>query len=286
MLTRAWIINLVLAAAVFFFGIKAYGVWSKEKRAIPNADSPKRSVPVPEKTVVKMDAYNESEYGVVVSHNLFSSSRTPNEPKEEEQKPEPKSKQGPDPRLLKLLKATAKKIVLYGVLIRDGEKKVLIKSPELSTPKNRRSKQPSSGEELKWVKVGDSVNRFKVNEITRTGVILGAEDLTFDIVLYDENQTKRQAPAKQSAGPVVIETKGLEKVAKTGRPPAEKEAPDTERPEKEAPVQPQEKAPAPTPEKKPTPQEKAPAPTPEKRPNPQEKALTPAPEKRPNPQKR
>ena len=262
MLSRVWMINWVLAAAVLFFGIKAYEVWSKEERTVPIVDSPKRSLHVPEKTVVKMDAYNESEYGVVVSHNLFSSSRTPNETnetKKEEQgsKSEPKSKQGPDPRLLQLLKAAAKQIVLYGVVIRDGEKKVLIKSPELPPSRNQRRRQPSTGQEVKWVKVGDPVHRFTVNEITNTGVVLSAEGLTFDIVLYDENRTKRQAPAKPSAGPTVVETKGaLEAAAKAGAPSVEKEAPEIKRPEKKLPVPPQKKAPAPTPQMRPNPQKR------------------------------
>jgi len=33
MLSKIWLINILLAVCVSFFGIKAYGVWSGEKKA-------------------------------------------------------------------------------------------------------------------------------------------------------------------------------------------------------------------------------------------------------------
>ncbi|MCF8083219.1 MAG: hypothetical protein K9M96_09000 [Deltaproteobacteria bacterium] len=174
----------------------------------------------------------EATYEVVVENNLFWPDRSENSVKNNE-KPQPKKK-GPDPRLLKVLQATAKQVSLYGVLITDGEKKALIRSPGAPALPGRKNNQQVPGGEIKWVKVGDPVNRFTVNDITKSGVVLGAEGLKFDIALYDQDRPKPRAPQKPIAGPIVIDTKKGPEPA----PPAEKAKP----PE---PAPPAEKAKAP-----------------------------------------
>jgi len=230
MLFRGWIINFVLAAVVVFFGIKAYGVWSKEQEKLPEAGGVKHALPVSEKTPGKMEAPGESEYNVLVSHNLFSTLRSPDGEKQSgaETKPKPA---GPDPNLLKILQETVKRISIYGVMMVNEEKKALIKSPVMPIlGRERDHKQASrSGEEIRWVKVGDAVDRFTVNEIKRTGVVLGAEGLAFDVALYDKDKPKQRVFEKTAAGPIVIDTK---KGVQAGSAPEKAEASKEKSPEK------------------------------------------------------
>lgn len=261
MSAKAWIINLVLAAVVVFLGINAYDAWSKAEKRLPVAGEGKGSVPVPQKTVAKADVSPESEYDSVMSLNLFSISRSPGG--QEKETPEPKPKPGPDEKLVKLLQETVKRISIYGIIIANGEKKALIKSPAmplLAQQDNRRQspfhppampvlgqpgkpqQPPRSGEEIIWVKVGDAVNRFTVNEIKATGVVLGAEGLVFDVALYDKDQPKQRVPEKTAVGPIVIDTG---KEAPAGSAPDQAEAPKEKSPEKEIPIEAGQKPPAP-----------------------------------------
>jgi hypothetical protein len=201
-------INFVLAAIVVFLGIKAYGIWAEDKESLPDAGTAKGPPPLSAKTFSKISLPPQSDYDAIVNHNLFSMGRSPDGVEKEEVKPEVKT--GTDEKLVKLLESTIKQISVYGVMIIDGEKKALIKSPALPVSDgSKRRPAPHAGEETKWVKVGEGLNRFTVNDIKASGVVLGAEGLAFDVDLYDKDKPKERAPVRKAEGPVVVGGKGV-----------------------------------------------------------------------------
>ena len=239
---KIWLIILFLAAGDIFLGMKAVRVWSDAEKTLPETEN-RKQVASAEKKIVKRDIPPEAEYEVVVESDLFRPTRS--EPVKEKAQNEAVEKKGvPDQRLVKLLQETVKRISVYGVMIVNEEKRALIKSPAmplLGKPGNRQQ-APRSGEEIKWVKVGDVVDRFTVNEIRATGVVLGAEGLVFDVVLYDKDKPKQRVPEKTAAGPIVIDTG---KGAQAGTSPEKAEAPKEKSPEKKISIEAGQKAPAP-----------------------------------------
>ena len=201
-------INFILAVMVVFLGIEAYGIWAEEQESLPDAGSAKGASPPSIKAFGKMNLPAQSDYDAIVNHNLFSMGRSPDGVEKEEMEPEVKA--GPDERLVKLLESTIKQISVYGVMIIDGEKRALIKSPAMPVSDgSKRRPVPHAGEETKWVKVGEGLNRFTVNDIKASGVVLGAEGLAFDVALYDKDKPKERAPVRKAEGPIVVGAQGL-----------------------------------------------------------------------------
>ncbi len=198
MSSKIWLINLVLAATVVFFGIKAYGVWSKGDQGPPQTGAIHKPLPWPEKKIAKRNMPPESDYEIIVTYNLFSHIRSEGKP-EEEIKPLV-NETGPKAlgRSLKLLEWTHKRTNLYGVIIVGDQKEALIGVVPTNTGK-------SSGEKgAKRAKVGDIVGRFKVKEIKNTSVILTAGGYEWQISLFDKDKPKKRAPVKKETGPIVV----------------------------------------------------------------------------------
>jgi hypothetical protein len=134
---------------------------------------------------------------------------------EEKGEVNPAVKAGPDGMVAKLLEETIRQISIYGVMIVDDEKRALIKSPGMPVSEERKRMPspppagPPAGEEIKWVKVGDGLNRFTVNDIKSTGVVLSAEGLVFDVALYDKDKPKERTPIPKAEGPIVIGAQGV-----------------------------------------------------------------------------
>jgi len=198
MLSKIWLINILLAVCVSFFGIKAYGVWSGEKKAAlemqPVETRKAKPVRKSKKRISKKVAPPEIEYDVVVSKNLFSPERTEAKPDKAKESLKAKAK---DPKADKLLMASLKKIVLYGVVIADDYKSALVTDVKTSKvfAKSRYSRHPQKGakKELIWVKVGDDLGDFKVADIMEDKVLLKNGSKSYDILLYDENKSKSRS---------------------------------------------------------------------------------------------
>ena len=194
MLLKIWLANIVLAAAVFFVGVKTVGVWT-EKRVFKNS-SAQKPLAWQEKNVAKRMMSPESAYRVVVSNNLFFVDRSEVQQKKPEKAPPAVQKVGG--RLLKILEAAAKATNLYGVVIVGDRKEALIGEVPAR-------KSPRSGERgVKRAKVGDTVGRFKVKEINDTSVLLTAEGQEWCVALFDKDKPKKRAPIKKESGPIVI----------------------------------------------------------------------------------
>ena len=202
MFSRIWLINLVLAAGIIFFGLKAYGVWSEEYKRPSEIGPIKKPLPWPGNQVAKISVAPESHYEVVVNKNLFSVERSELKPQEQKKKLETKSKA--DARLLKLLESAYKQTDLYGVTIMDDYKVAFI--TETSAGGSTKTKRPARVNKrgVKRVKVGDTVGRFKVKEIEKTSVLLTAGGREWRVSLFDKDKPKKRVPIKKPAGPVAV----------------------------------------------------------------------------------
>ena len=102
--SKIWLINIVLAVFVVFFGMMSFDVWSKGDETIPEIQTGKSpEKPLPGKGIMERTMPPESTYGIVADKNLFSSNRS-------EFIPEKQKKEGP-------LKISEKMIFLYGVVV-------------------------------------------------------------------------------------------------------------------------------------------------------------------------
>lgn len=196
MLSRIWLVNIALAVAVFFVGIKSIEIWTEEKKWPLEISSNKKSFPWPEKRVKKQIVPPESDYEVVVSDNLFFVDRS----EIMEQKPEKGSAAVPkvSDRRLKVLEQAFKLTHLYGVIIVGDDKVALITEIPAGGPARVNKKG------VKRAKVGDTVGRFKVKEIEKTSVLLTAGGREWRVSLFDKDKPKKRVLIRKPAGPVVV----------------------------------------------------------------------------------
>jgi len=204
MSSRIWLVNIVLAAAVLFFGIKAYGLWSKGDKWPSEIGSVKKPLPWQEKKIAKTSLPPESDYEVIVNNNLFRDARAEAKPQEPKKRAETKPKA--HGRTLTILEKAAELTNLYGVVIVGEHREALIGE----IPAGRGTRGGEKG--VKRAVVGDIVGRFKVKEIRETSVLLSAGGHEFRISLFDIDKPKKRGRAKKKTGPVVI---GVESKAKT-----------------------------------------------------------------------
>jgi len=200
--SKIWLINILLAAFVVFYGIMSFDVWSKGDETIPELQTGKSSEkPLPGKGIMERAMPPESTYGIVADKNLFSSNRSESLP--EKQKPGP-------------LKISEKMIFLYGVVVTGDRKQALISNPE-SGPEAGKSQTKD-----KWVKVGDTMGNFSVAEIRKDRIILTEGASTHEILLYDKNKPARQTTVvEKSAAPAVVSTGSTAPTAAATKPVTE-----------------------------------------------------------------
>ena len=204
MFSRVWQINLFLTIFIIFFGIKAYGVWAEQEERIPSETRPVRKpLPLSEKNVVIGNMPPESDYEVVVSNNPFMPDR--GNSAEGKQQPEKRTKPKIDKKLLMRLNAALRRTVLYGVIIAGEYKKALVTSVE-SGPTGRRKPQRTRAPKrrARWVKVGDSLGEFTVDDIRDGSVLLAAAGNQYQVFLYDKEKPKRRVPVKGKENPTVV----------------------------------------------------------------------------------
>ena len=197
MSSKIWLINLVLAVVVMFFGLKAYEVLSGEKTRSSQTGSLKSPPPWPEKKVEKKSVLPESDYEVIVSSNLFSASRSEGKP-QEQSKEQPAVDRKADGQPLKILQWSYKNTNLYGVIIVDDHREAFIGEVPAGTG-------TGVGEQgVKRAQVGDTVGRFKVKEIKEKSVLLTAGGYEWRVALFDKDKPKKRAAIKKEAGPIVV----------------------------------------------------------------------------------
>ncbi len=203
MFSRVWLINLFLAIFTIFFGIKAFGIWSERER-IPSETRPVRKpLSLPGKNVVIRNMPPESDYEVVVSNNPFMPDRGKSD--QGKKQPEKKAKPKIDKKLLMRLNAALRRTVVYGVIIAGEYKKALVASVESGRPRGRKPQRtPAPRRRAKWVKVGDSLGEFTVDDIRDGSVLLAAAGNQYQVFLYDKEKHKRRVPVKSKDSPTVV----------------------------------------------------------------------------------
>ena len=218
MLSRIWLTNIALAAAVFFVGIESIKVWTEEKKWPFEISSVQKPFSWPEKRGKQQIIPPESDYEAVVSDNLFFVDRS----ELTEQKPEkgPAAVPKVSDRQLKVLEQAFKLTHLYGVIIVGDDKVAFITETSVGGATGGPAKGPTSRfarvnkRGVKRAKEGDTVGRFKVKKIEETSVLLTAGGREWRVSLFDKDKPKKRVPVRKAAGPVVA---GAGSKTKTGQ---------------------------------------------------------------------
>ena len=185
MFSKLWLINIILAVLAIFFGIRAYGVWSKGDQSAIEIPRSAKSRKLLEKRTPKHKMPPESAYGVVVDRILFCPEREEFIPEEPEPEPE-----------VKTVKVSGKKIVLYGVILTDNCRVALINNPlkQLGERKD------------KWVRIQDTIGQLTVKDIQSDRLILADGADQFEVPLYDKDKPKRRVTSAKQIKPKVVTT--------------------------------------------------------------------------------
>jgi len=213
MLSRIWLINVILLLLFAFFGVKAYGVWFQGNtgdKIAEIAGNPVQKTPKPVAAPYERKISPETKYDALITLNLFHPERT--ETILGAPKPDEKSKKLSDVEQKKI-KQSFSNLALYGLVITDDSAEALVshlvatsvlKGRKTAIPKNtRRNIKRLTVKQTQWVKAGDTLGDFKVVSIKPDRVVLKAGEQLYDL-LYDKEKLKKRAPAKPKMGPNVV----------------------------------------------------------------------------------
>jgi hypothetical protein len=190
LLIRTWVIGILLAGAVVFFGYQTFEIWFSN-------DKPEVTKPAP-KTVAsrahRRVAYRRNPpyktYEVIAQKNLFSSDRR-----------EKVAETSPTPSPVKPAKPLDSKFALYGIVIEGNEKKALV---------SNLNKKTAVEKEYIWVKVGDRMGNLKIAGIEPEQVMVNQGGTTYIIRLSDPNYRQKShnvRKVKKRTGKRTIEIK-------------------------------------------------------------------------------
>ena len=225
MISKVWLINVVLVTLVAFFGTEAFSVWS-EKSAIPDSGQARKE----EKSdyaekLSPVRLRNRADYELVATSNLFSPERKEFIP---EETPPPAEAEQPEKEEVveeKPLKELKEKIFLQGVMIMDGFKRALI-----TNPYRKRSDDPKT----LTVKEGDLIEELKVIAILPEKVQLQKGADRYEIGLYDEKKPPRsvvKAGNDNKQAPQVVGSSTETAVKKQGQGPQPIQVVESAKPE-------------------------------------------------------
>ncbi len=218
MFSRIWPINVILLLLFAFLGLKAYGVWFQGNagdKTLEMVVEPARKAPEPLAALYEKKIPPGEKYDALIALNLFSPERT--ETILEAPKPDGKSKKLSASEQ-KNIKQYLINLTLYGLVITNDSAEALVSYPVAKPVLNGRKRKSRNVKRLasrqtKWVKVGDTLDDFKVVSITPDRVLLKVGDQSFDLLLYDKGKLKKRAAAKPKTGPNVV---GVSVKLKTG----------------------------------------------------------------------
>jgi hypothetical protein len=212
MLSKIWIINLVLAALI---AVSWVGIWSirhAQEPSIPAISDISVSDAALEKTkAAEKKPQEASAYDSIVEKNLFSPDRMANITAQDSQ-----AAAGD-------LKISGEKVMLYGVVMIGGEKMAMINNPSKGTD-NR---------EYRWVREGDHISNLNVAQIKKDQIVLKDGFQQYQISLFDPDKEKKKEAARTiKEEPKVISTGSADQSAKsnaeTGAPEVKSSAPNKE----------------------------------------------------------
>lgn len=207
MISRIWLINIVLAGCAVFIGISAYEAWRRGPEPMNvTATGVVEGAPVAVRNPLGTEPMpSEAAYRNVVEKNLFSPDREEFVP---EVAPEPET---PQPAVREA-RISGQKIVLYGVIIKDMFKKALINNPV----------QKADDRPYLWVSEGEALENLRVASISGESVVFDDGGERYEVMLHDKKQRQGGAPTASSGGDapqvVTTEAKKVEAAAKPTQP--------------------------------------------------------------------
>ncbi len=196
--SKTWFINVILAGCVAFFGARSIGVWVAGDGIQPVQTVSEKTKKWHVKKVTKETMPPETTYAAVTDRDLFNQDRV--EFVEEVQaETEGEAEEEPVP-VKEDIRISGRKIVLYGVIMRDDYRTALI-----SDPKPKSSRRPSM-----WVKEGDILGESKedvvVSSIRKESITLRDGEKMYEVLLYDRDKPRGKVVAQKKTEPTVVTT--------------------------------------------------------------------------------
>ena len=189
----------IMVVLTALFSVQAASTWlgSSPMDAVVETDAESNKALAP--LTSKQRKPPKSAYDLIAARSLFSQNRT---------------EDLTDTRIGNLKGAEtsryAKKIGLFGVIINDGEKMALVNKDI--------SRRGGSGENLLWVRVGDSIERVKVAGIERDRILLQENGSHYEVLLSDQRHSNKRSKAEKDSGPTVISTENAAKKEPAKKP--------------------------------------------------------------------
>jgi len=177
-LIRTWVLILLLAVAVVFFGYQTFQVWFAHDE--PEVNEPARRPQGSQAN--RRVAYRRNPpyktYEVIAQKNLFSSDRR-------EEAPDT----SPTPSVVQPSKPLDSRFALFGVVIEGDEKKALVSNLNKKTPDEK---------DYIWVKVGDKIGNLNISEINPEQVTITEGGSTHTIRLSDQSYPQKRSGVRKS----------------------------------------------------------------------------------------
>jgi len=189
-LIRTWIINLLLAGAVVFFGYQIFTVWFANDKLEANTSGPKQVARSAHRRVAYRRNQPYKAYEVIAQKNLFASDR-----REEL----PDTSLTPTP--VKPAQPLDSRFALFGIVISDSEKKALVSNLDKKTAVEK---------DYIWLKIGDKIGQLIISEIYPEHIIVTQGGYPYIIRLSDPSYQQKSynlQKGKRRPGTKTIEIK-------------------------------------------------------------------------------
>lgn len=190
LLIRTWVISILLAGAVVFFGYQTFEIWFSNEKGDVTKAARTTVAPRAHRGVAYRRNPPYKTYEVIAQKNLFSSDRR-----------EKAAETSPTPSPVKPAKPLDSRFALYGIVIEGNEKKALV---------SNLNKKTAVEKEYIWVKVGDSMGNLKISEIEPEQVMVTQGSTTYIIRLSDPSYRQKSQSVrkvKKRTGKRTIEIK-------------------------------------------------------------------------------
>ncbi len=177
MFSKVWIINIVMAVLILFCWIRIWDGRDAEM-VIPVQPVTVQKTGTAPSTISAVIAQPASslEYDGIVEMNLFSPDRTFIVEAVE-----------PEPVVEAEARISGEKIVLYGVVVLDADKKALINNP-VRKPGDR---------DFLWIREGERLSNLRITRIDPEQLLLNDGAVQYKISLYDPGKARPQASSPQ-----------------------------------------------------------------------------------------
>ena len=180
-LMRTWIINLLLAGAVVFFGYQTLAVWFANDKLEVNQPARKAVAASAHRRVAYRRNPPYKTYEVIAQKNLFASDRR-------EELPDA----SPTPTPVKPAQPLDSRFALFGIVISGSEKKALVSNLHKKTAVEK---------DYIWVKVGDKIGNLNISEIKPEHVIVTQGGNTYIIRLSDPSYQQKSYNSRKVRKP-------------------------------------------------------------------------------------